>query len=93
MVSVLKTILPIGLFLASVEPNILTVNTGRYRRSDPVQEIEDKLAFPILDMISTYGMRSLQDPSCQSKIVCEMATMGGLPNANKVQRALWITAN
>ena len=93
IVSALKTVLPVGLFLASVEPNILTVSTGRHRRSGPDHEVGDQVTYPILDMIGAYGMRALQDPSCQSKIVCEMGRMGGLPNANQVQRALWITAN
>ena len=55
--------------------------------------MQDEIAFPILDMISTFGVRSLQEPSCQSKIVCEIGRQGGLPEANSVQRALWLTAN
>ena len=53
----------------------------------------DEITFPILDMISSFGVRSLQEPNCQSKIVCEIGRQGGLPTANNIQRALWIIAN
>lgn len=94
-VSALTAFLPIGLFLAAIVPNIVTVSAGRRKRSE-TEEAEiakEEASFPILDMISTYGARSLQDPKCQTKIVCEMGRMGGTPEANMLQRALWITAN
>lgn len=92
-VHALTAFLPIGLFLAAVVPNVITVNSGRRRRSNEAEEAKDEVTFPILDMITSYGMRSLQEPSCQAKITCEMGSMGGLPEANGVQRALWISAN
>ncbi|EFX69937.1 hypothetical protein DAPPUDRAFT_328621 [Daphnia pulex] len=97
-VSALTAFLPIGLFLAAIVPNIVTVSAGRRKRSEAGTKEEAKAAvdeatFPILDMISSFGVRSLQEPSCQSKIVCEIGRMGGLPEANAVQRALWFTAN
>lgn len=94
-VTALTAFLPIGLFLAAIVPNIITVSSGRRKRSDKeeVQIAQDEATFPILDMISSFGVRSLQEPSCQSKIVCEIGRMGGLPEANTVQRALWLAAN
>lgn len=92
-VHALTAFLPIGLFLAAVVPNVITVNSGRRRRSNEAEEAQDEVTFPILDMITSYGMRSLQEPSCQAKITCEMGSMGGLPEANGVQRALWMGAN
>lgn len=67
----------------------------RKKRSEAeeARQARDEATFPILDMISSYGVRSLQEPSCQSKIFCEIGRMGGLPEANVVQRALWLTAN
>jgi len=94
-VTALTAFLPIGLFLAAIVPNIITVSSGRRKRSEKeeAQIAQDEATFPILDMISSFGVRSLQEPSCQSKIVCEIGRMGGLPEANAVQRALWLTAN
>jgi len=94
-VTALTAFLPIGLFLAAIVPNIITVSSGRRKRSDKADEqiAQDEATFPILDMISSFGVRSLQEPSCQSKIVCEIGRMGGLPEANIVQRALWLAAN
>jgi len=91
-VHALTAFLPIGLFLAAVVPNVITVNGGRRRRSNE-DEVNEEVTFPILDMISSYGMRSLQDPGCQAKITCELGAMGGLPEANGLQRSLWIAAN
>ena len=68
---------------------------SRRKRSeaDEAKAAQEEATFPILDMISSFGVRSLQEPSCQSKIFCEIGRMGGLPEANIVQRALWLTAN
>lgn len=94
-VSALTAFLPIGLFMAAIVPNIITVSSGRRRRSEAeeARAVRDEATFPILDMISTFGVRALQEPECQSKVVCEIGRMGGLPEANTVQRALWLTAN
>lgn len=72
----------------------LLLNRRRKRsETEEANAARDEATFPILDMISSFGVRSLQEPTCQSKIVCEIGRMGGLPEANVVQRALWFTAN
>lgn len=71
------------------------MGNSRKKRSE-AEEVEiakEEATFPILDMISSYGARSLQDPKCQAKIVCEMGRMGGMPEANMLQRTIWLTAN
>lgn len=100
MVSAVGSMIPMGLFLAAIFPNIVSV-VGRRKRSADGSSTSagsdsaalDGLTFPILDMISSFGVRSLQQPECQSKIVCEIGRQGGLPNANNIQRALWTIAN
>nr|CAD7573255.1 unnamed protein product [Timema californicum] len=98
-VSLLATFIPLGLFLASISPSILHINSTqsnlphRQRSLDGVTKMDD-LDDPLLAILNKYGgAKSLEDPDCENRIFCEMTRLGKQPQANLVQRAFWYLAN
>nr|CAD7415182.1 unnamed protein product [Timema cristinae] len=98
-VSLLATFIPLGLFLASISPSILHINSTqsnlphRQRSLDGATKMDD-LEDPLLAIIDKYGgAKSLDDPDCENRIFCEMTRLGKQPEANLVQRSFWYLAN
>ncbi|KAG8196573.1 hypothetical protein JTE90_003586 [Oedothorax gibbosus] len=79
-------LLPLGLLFASLVPTVVTipvttaVATGR-RRKRSVEIIN-----PALNIISSYGVSALEDPSCLNRIFCEVVRGGQKDTSSVVQK-------
>lgn len=84
-------LLPIGLLLAIVLPNVVVIPSRRSLSdfgSDSSQKVVE--TYPILDMIDYYGgFESLKMYSCFKHIVCKTTRMGSREGANIFQKHLW----
>ncbi|PSN44521.1 hypothetical protein C0J52_14690 [Blattella germanica] len=96
VLNMLAAFIPLGLFLAALPPNVLTINTttpdlpSRQRSVDQEDSSElDIMSFPILDLLDKYGIESLDDPECENRIFCEMSRLGREPTGNIIQKAFW----
>lgn len=79
-------LLPLGLLFASLVPTVVTipvttaVATGR-RRKRSVEIVN-----PALNIISSYGVSALEDPSCLNRIFCEVVRGGQMNTSSVVQK-------
>ncbi|PNF27462.1 hypothetical protein B7P43_G08984, partial [Cryptotermes secundus] len=96
VLNMLAAFIPLGLFLAALPPNVLTINTTQPdlpSRQRSVNHEDSAMSFPILDLLDKYGIDSLDDPECENRIFCEMSRLGGQPRGNIVQKAFWNLAH
>ncbi|GAB6024778.1 hypothetical protein CHUAL_009904 [Chamberlinius hualienensis] len=91
----LLAFLPIGLLLAVALPSLIVLPTRRSLDEDFNQSNITKWvhSYPILDMISYYGVQAFQNETCFRHIVCETVKMGSRDGANVFQKQLWSMAN
>merc|ERR1711953_229659 len=83
----LAAFLPIGLFLAAIPPNLITITTKK-KRSLESNEIEE-YGHPFMKRISELGFDKLwMDAECQKQLLCQMTHKGTEDNANNVQKSL-----
>merc|ERR1712241_1150637 len=83
----LAAFLPIGLFLAAIPPNLITITTKK-KRSLESNEIEE-YGHPFMKRISELGFDKLwMDAECQKQLLCQMTQKGTEDNANNVQKSL-----
>lgn len=95
----LAAFLPIGLFLAAIPPNLITISTKKKRSltnsGDEDTSLNDvdtthaELHYPFLERISEIGYdKMMSDSECQKRLFCEMSTKGQEDvDANTVQKA------
>merc|ERR1712241_1417093 len=92
----LRTLLPLGLLMASLVPSTVSVSGRRKREAedsllnsvDAVATEEDR---PVLRRIAALGS-AMWKPECQAEIFCQMVKLGQLPEGNSVQRMFAATA-
>merc|ERR1711988_80135 len=94
----LAAFLPIGLFLAAIPPNLITISTKKKRsiQSNEVEQDdhqidqkEEKATYPFINRILHMGIDEFwNNPQCQQKIYCEMSQMGHTSQGNWVQKSM-----
>ncbi|XP_046384468.1 uncharacterized protein LOC124154657 [Ischnura elegans] len=95
LVAALTTLVPIGLFLAALPPNYVTVSNATSLRSGKSEEGDEELdvEYPALDLMGRLGLGALGDPQCEGRLFCEMSRMGRTEDANAIQKILWRIVN
>ena len=88
----LAAFLPIGLFLAAIPPNLITITTKKKRSTLESNEVEtevEEYGHPFMKRISELGFDKLwMDAECQKQLLCQMTQKGRENNANNVQKSL-----
>jgi len=85
----LAAFLPIGLFLAAIPPNLITISTKKKRSINEINEVEQQSTYPFMEKIMKIGMgKFLLDADCQKQIFCEMSQKGRTSDANWVQKSI-----
>jgi len=92
----LAAFLPIGLFLAAIPPNLITISTKKKRSivnevEPPQDQAEDhqEATYPFINRILHMGIDEFwNNPQCQQKIFCEMTQMGHTSQGNWVQKSM-----
>ena len=88
----LAAFLPIGLFLAAIPPNLITITTKKKRSTLESNEVEtevEEYGHPFMKRISELGFDKLwMDAECQKQLLCQMTQKGREDNANNVQKSL-----
>merc|ERR1711997_238080 len=82
----LAAFLPIGLFLAAIPPNLITISTKKKRSVG--DELETTMTYPFMERIEQIGFNQLMsNVDCQKQLFCDMSISGQDPQkANKVQK-------
>ncbi|KAJ9578845.1 hypothetical protein L9F63_004949, partial [Diploptera punctata] len=95
VMNMLAAFIPLGLLLAALPPNILTINTTTPDLPSRQRSVEtlDMTSYPILHLLEKYGVESLDDPECENRIFCEMSRLGREPSGNVIQKAFWHAAH
>jgi len=95
----LAAFLPIGLFLAAIPPNLITISTKKKRSltnsGDEDTSLNDvdtthaEYHYPFLERITEIGFdKMMSNAECQKRLFCEMSTKGQEDvDANTVQKA------
>merc|ERR1712156_73394 len=97
----LAAFLPIGLFLAAIPPNLITISTKKKRSLTEGYGDQAELSnhvdttttteyhYPFLERISEIGFsKMMSDVECQKRVFCEMSLKGMKDeDANTVQKA------
>merc|ERR1711941_238314 len=94
----LAAFLPIGLFLAAIPPNLITISTKKKRSiqsneveqdNHQIDQEEEKATYPFINRILHMGIDEFwNNPQCQQKIYCEMSQMGHTSQGNWVQKSM-----
>ncbi|XP_067127712.1 uncharacterized protein [Centruroides vittatus] len=84
-------LLPLGLMLAAIVPSVMTIPAtvttaaGRKKRSI----LDQKYSNPVLDAVTTYGVRNLDDPMCLQRIFCQVTNEGKNEKSNFFQKIFY----
>jgi len=95
----LAAFLPIGLFLAAIPPNLITISTRKKRSLtnssgedyslNDVDTTHTEYRYPFLERITEIGFyKTMSDVECQKRLFCEMTSKGREEDANSVQDAM-----
>jgi len=92
----LRTLLPLGLLMASLVPSTVSVSGRRKREAEDsllnsVDAVATEEERPVLRRIAALGS-AMWKPECQAEIFCQMVQLGQLPEGNSVQRMFAATA-
>merc|ERR1712050_236101 len=82
----LRTLLPLGLLMASLVPSTVTIPGRRKRQAEDEMYNTLESSYPFMDKINTMGFSRLSETDCQKELFCEMAEMGSNQEANTVQK-------
>ena len=88
----LAAFLPIGLFLAAIPPNLITITTKKKRSLE--NEVMTEEEYPFMKRISELGFDKIwMDLECQKQLLCQMTQKGKEENGNTVQKSLNFAAS
>ncbi|XP_011882716.1 PREDICTED: uncharacterized protein LOC105570251 [Vollenhovia emeryi] len=86
IIHLIGTILPLGLLLASLKPNVVRIDNSTTQPNIVLSKLR------LADLpVEHKQTRVLDDPSvgCENQSVCELILAGGEPQSNILQNILW----